>query len=528
MPNLKYIDISDFSGGWNVLDDPQVLQTNESPDLLNVDITGKGKVVCRYGYDEVLQLTGGSSNAGAIQGMFPFYRATPSAWKRLMIVWDNKYYYATDGGGAYSSTSIRSPYHASLQPTDQVKGVVFNNLAITGTGNSLVTPKKWDGTTFANLGGSPPAQALYWGIFQSRLFASQKDAQTSTIYYSDTDDPEMGWSSFLNFDLNDGQRMSGHVGHSDFLQVMKEDSIHGVGFSFDSSYNITVPNKQPIVSRAGGCVAPFTTQVAYNNIYFLSKNGFQSYGANPQGEDRRMVAALSWKIAPIVNGINLSDRDRLCSAFWNNKYYAACSLSSGTVNDTVLVYNEIYNSWTRYNNWPVAEMCTFKDEYNKDRLVFGSNTEGKIYRNNFAFNDAGGGYTRRYRSRTFRFGERTEWRQFMIEGSKQKIEPIYVIVNIDGLEYTYEITDDNLMVDGVGSVIGDGYVGSEYVGGVYTAELTPLYRFRKIVELPATIRQGYEFFFTITNEAANGGWKMDRFVIGYEGRSNWPPYPNAL
>ena len=53
-----------------------------------------------------------------------------------------------------------------------------------------IAPRKWDGTTFAALGGSPPAEAKYAAIFASKLFLAGDDANPQKKSFSATNNPE--------------------------------------------------------------------------------------------------------------------------------------------------------------------------------------------------------------------------------------------------------------------------------------------------------------------------------------------------
>lgn len=69
-----------------------------------------------------------------------------------------------------------------------MRAAALNNiLAIVVDG---ITPKKWNGATFADLGGSPPSEAKYAAIYGSKLILAGDDANPQTFYGSATNNPE--------------------------------------------------------------------------------------------------------------------------------------------------------------------------------------------------------------------------------------------------------------------------------------------------------------------------------------------------
>lgn len=507
------IDVREFKG-LNTLDDPIALDPSESPYIVNMDITKSAAMISRFGYELVGTIGGGVT--GATRGIMSYYRTYGTGSGDYLIVHHN------DGNSYYVTNSNYTPTSIGSYGTDNgiVRGIVFNNLAIYGNGLAANSVKKWDGTTLANLGGSPKDCTVF-GTFGKRLWTNDT-AAPSAIYYSDVDNPESGiGTNVINVNIGDGQDVSGFINNNDSLQIYKEDSVYAVNFSFDSSYNMTIPQLQPIVSANTGVYATGSLAGVFGYSYYLAKNGFNSYGPSPQRIVADQPLPLSLKIDPTIKGINWAYKANINAVFSDNKYICSVPLNNSSTNDYCFVYNENVkrrfgiDNWTMYKGIPALQFAVFRDSNKRDQLYFCSNTEPKIYRFNTSFSDNGFGYDRIWRSKSFQFGEITKWKFLYLEGSKVRGSTIFVQLNTDSLDSTpIKITDTNFVVNGSGGYIGSNYVGDEYVGGGSgQSTATPMFKWRKRIRIPDTINLGNTFYFTIYNNKDGEGWMLSRFRL---------------
>ena len=277
-----------------------------------------------------------------------------------------------------------------------------------------------------------------------------------------------------------------------------------------------------------------SVQAVYGYTYFLSRFGFQAYGASPERVTANIPLPLSLVIDPIIQQINFDYADEVSSAFFDNKYLCAVPLGpSQTLNNTVLVFNESIkrrfgiDNWVAYRNLPIDDFAVYRVG-GQDQLFFSSCFEPKIYKFNKTYSDNGYGYERYWRSKTFQNGERTEWVYMDLEGMKTLESIIYVDLWTDGVEYTnIEITDANFVLTSTGSgYLGDNYTGSIYLGDGYESNASvPMYKWRKRIRFPATVNQGYNMYFTIRNNANNEGWKLNRYRLVYRVQPDDPNFP---
>ncbi len=82
--------------------------------------------------------------------------------------------WASIGIGGASGSRFRAA------PLNNVLAIVVDNLA----------PMKWNGATFATLGGTPPSEAKYAAVYVSKLILAGDDANPQTFWGSATNNPE--------------------------------------------------------------------------------------------------------------------------------------------------------------------------------------------------------------------------------------------------------------------------------------------------------------------------------------------------
>jgi hypothetical protein len=148
---------------------------------------------------------------------------------------------------------------------------VFTDLLILAN-NSSDVPMKWDQTTFANLGGSPPNFA-FSVAHVNRLWAAGAAANPSRLYYSAQLNPE-DWSSFdaghIDIEPDDGDVITGLIAHRGVLFVFKGPnfgSIHVISGRTPSDF------ARDLFSPEVGGVGPNTSFKFGNDVGFLALDG---------------------------------------------------------------------------------------------------------------------------------------------------------------------------------------------------------------------------------------------------------------
>lgn len=227
--------------------------------------------------------------------------------------------------------------------------------------------KKWDGTTFGDMAGSPPLGKFI--IFhKQRLFIAGASAARSRVYFSDVGAPETwGALSFIDVGKGDGDAITGLAILNDRLIVTKDNSVWEL--AGDSSTNFVLRK----VTDEGGCTVKQGIALIKDTLAWLGKDGVRLF-------DGVRSALGSEKISTTFAGLNKRQLAQAAGIFWGPEqhYFVAVPEGASLTNDVVLVYDALRAAWTVYRGIPAGEWCIFR-QYNQDTLVFGSATTGQIY-----------------------------------------------------------------------------------------------------------------------------------------------------
>lgn len=438
--------------------------------------------------------------------------------------------HASDGNSYYITTTNNIPTLIGTWGIDQgnpVRGTTFNNFAVYSDGSLGNTIVDWNGSALGTVVGP---QANIFSVFQKRMFTNNTFSP-SAVHYTDTDSFSNLLTNFINITVGDGWDVTAMVSNNDSLQTYKTDTINGINFSFDNSYNLTIPQQQPITNTQGGIWATDSAQAIYGYTYYMSIKGFETYGPSPERIVADRPLPLSLEIDPTFKQINLQFANNIKSVFFDNKYMCGVPLGGSRTVNTIFVYNENVkrrfnrDNWTIYDGIPTGGFAKFRNSKKVDELYFISATEGKLYKFNNTFSDNGFGYNKIWTSKSFKFGERTHYKYIDFEGVMTLNEVITIAVYTDAETASDTIDKSNLISNGItGNYIGGTYVGNSYIGGGFTGSSTPLYRFKKRFYFPQNVDEGYLMNFQLSSSLDSAGWGMSRYLLAYYQLPEEPSY----
>jgi hypothetical protein len=108
------------------------------------------------------------------------------------------------------------------------------------------------------------------------------------------------------------------------------------------------------VTRNFGCVARKTVANCGPFIVWLSDIGVVKMEIGNELSLTNSSAPLSDAIHDLIETINWTYADKAVATFWNNRYYLAVPTGTSTVNNTVLVYNFLNESWESVDTFPAG------------------------------------------------------------------------------------------------------------------------------------------------------------------------------
>jgi hypothetical protein len=271
----------DFSRGPNYTDGPLGLADTELAETDNFYYEGGLKTI--PGATRLLATTAMGGSPNAITGIFHYEQKDGT----------QKFVVTTDGGRmAYQNGSAWTNISTTLSTVAKTywSWSVFNDTLIAASGSNAV--KKWDGTTFADLGGTPP-QGRFVSVHTDYVLLAGHTSAPSKLRYSDTNDPNT-WpaGNSLNVGLDDGQIITGLQRLGDVTVVFKERSIYSLSGASPTDFQIDATLSEV------GCIAPNSIVLTDAGIFFWSEagpamfNGFRTVLL--QRRLRALMDAVDW------------------------------------------------------------------------------------------------------------------------------------------------------------------------------------------------------------------------------------------
>lgn len=355
----------DNVGGLNLRFNDILLDERDAEEIVNLHATTRGS----WTNDGIgFQTLNDAGLGGQVTGMDEYTTLEGHAY--LMVSANGKLHTFAPATG--TATEIAD----GLDADAPMRFVTFNGLLICC--NGVNAPKKWDGTTFAELGGWPPAipgvspgQPSLAAIFANRVVFSGDADNPSMLYLSELENPE-------NFTPDTGATSAGAIqvspGDGDritalqtlYLPLANEEVL--VVFKQHSTYLLTGNDAENFVlqkvSDEFGAVSSQSLALVGNELMFLSAEGITSLStATAQGNIT--TGFISDRIRPQLSRLN---RHNLGQSFavhlrGRQEVWWFVTEGSATQNQRVLVYNYgINRAWSRRTGIVAACGCMFGGE----------------------------------------------------------------------------------------------------------------------------------------------------------------------
>mgnify|MGYP001614611738 CR=1 FL=1 len=160
------------------------------------------------------------------------------------------------------------------------------------------------------------------------------------------------------------------------LIIYKERSIYLLDIT--GATPLTDWTIQPVTTVIG-CEAPRSVTNIGNDHWFLSSAPIAVRTLSRTAFDKLLVNLVSKPVQDIFDGtgdtvINLNQYKKSCAILFDNKYFLAIPTGSSTVNNYVVVYDFITNSWFIINgwfpsDWQVVNNRLFYTDANDGRII---------------------------------------------------------------------------------------------------------------------------------------------------------------
>lgn len=325
-----------------------------------------------------------------LKSFYRFYRsdAVPST----LIVWDGTLAKVTDATGAL--TNIDTGFRAWA--TDYKFTTIQNVCYIV---NGLDVPKTYDGTTLADLGGSPGVSKDVCA-HKDRLWLLNNDGK---IQYSETADYDnFGATSFVyGFPPNSADQA--------FRIIPFQDNI--VAWSKNGKAIISGSDVSTMVRREStathGVVGPNAICKDGNYIYFIGKDDIYKFnGGSDEG--------LGIKVDRILD--NCADTSDIYLLVHNDQLKIYYTPTGEGANSRCLIYDLGFKQWMADDEIYIRYAQVFNSQTDDNVLVEGSSVAGVLYYGDTGTSDLG---------KPIKFDYYTKYHSFDHPTQKHRIKRLY-------------------------------------------------------------------------------------------------------
>lgn len=231
------------------------------------------------------------------------------------------------------------------------------------------------GATTLSFGLNQPLSGIklnprYLEVFNNQLFMAGFSTMPSTFWWSEIGEPEGVQPDFSDeVRSNDGDRITGLKSYLGSLVITKQRSFHLLSGTDPSNFILQE------LSDQYGCLSHRALVPWNNNLWFLDSKGIMEYnGAN--------IRCVSTKIEPVFNNMNVqAAMDNACGVHvkqWNELWFAIPARGA-TINNTIIVYDYVADSWTHYDGLQAQCLFMAYAGFSTRRPFLGNYTGGLVY-----------------------------------------------------------------------------------------------------------------------------------------------------
>jgi len=250
-------------------------------------------------------------------------------------------------------------------------------------GNAADAPKKYDGTTWAALGGTPPADGYRPTVHGNRVFWLKPNSSllTWSALNSEEDYTTASNAGSVLVSANDGGVLVDLVPSINELILLKSNRPYRLQGTSPSTFAIT--NVVPTTSSKGA-ISTMGAVFAVNDVWFAADNGFVNLRTSFNFGDLTSSFA-SDKISPrwepdsgFTLSLNQLSQAVTCYDSQFNRVYLAVDSDNDGHNDLLLVLDLHTNAWSFWDNQSIASMWPVRNSTNGRIEIYAGGYDGNI------------------------------------------------------------------------------------------------------------------------------------------------------
>ncbi len=185
------------------------------------------------------------------------------------------------------------------------------------------------------------------------------------------------------------------------LYIFKRTIIYAIGLT-DSNYTITPLKTFDNKSQTSGAVTARSIFSGGNETYFITPDNKILRLSTVQNINTPHLVPISNVIKPTVDALDFSQATGV--VFRDKAYFACKSTSASSINDTVLVWNNITEAWdSPIIGWNVSDFTIYNNGTTEE-LYFSQNLHSNVFHVTAIPLDYIYGVTANWRSKAYNFG----------------------------------------------------------------------------------------------------------------------------
>lgn len=369
--NFLKVKVVDYSGGQVSKNYADQLTNNQGALIQNSIINVKGQLSSRLG-----QLLFNVDTQSAAFGGVGTYNFQSGSTLTPFIIAASAPAVITSGAVSTGWTTVNSGHN--ITPGHTVEFVQASNLVfmLDGVDNDAwYNGSTWTvGGTYPGSASPPTATTGSW--LSGYLFLAGNPTNQQFLYCSDNTNPisfSAAINCLVNVSVGDGQPIEKIQAYrTGDLIIYKSGSIYDLNIVSNGNTTCT---PQPTctwtltpLTQDVGTLSPRSVVSLGNDQWFLSSQPFAVRSVIRSQFDKTFINMLSQPIQDIFDGTNINGQilntnqvQKAAAVYYDNKYILAIPLTGSTVNNLVLVYDFITQSWYEITGWYPGEWVVYQN-----------------------------------------------------------------------------------------------------------------------------------------------------------------------
>lgn len=252
------------------------------------------------------------------------------------------------------------------------------------TCNRADVPRKWDGSTMANLGGSPPAKGGPVRAHGNRVFfldGTNKSRLTWSALDNEEDYTSINNAGTVVLGNNDGSDLLDLIPSINELVLLKGSRPYRLQGTSPATFTIT--NVVPSTGSVGA-VSTQAAAFALNDVWYLASPGVVRLTAVLGFGDLR-ASFPSSSIQPYFDPnteltLSLLHLDQAVMVYdaQSNRLYIGVDRDGDAKNDTMLVYDLTTQGWTTWEGLSIASLWPVRNALTGQTDIYMGGYDGRI------------------------------------------------------------------------------------------------------------------------------------------------------